>query len=163
MKKNDSSGQKKNEMDAREALKRAAALCGKQEQCTSHIRDKLKSWSVPEKEIENILNVLQKEKFIDDSRYARFFVKDKFKFNRWGKIKISYMLRQKGIPELDISEAIGQINEDDYFRTCADLIRNKSLSVKDKNQFTRKSKLYRFAAGRGFEPDLIHRILNNPG
>ena len=160
MKRKDTSGQKSEAPDSNEALKKAAALCGRQEQCTSHIREKLKEWNVPEAEGERILEKLQLEKFLDDKRYATYYVKDKFNFNRWGKIKISHMLRQKGIGENDIQDALDQLEEEVYFQTCKDLVRNKSVSLKEKNKFTRKGKLYRYAAGRGFEPDLIYRVLN---
>lgn len=159
MKRKDSSGQKSNTLNYKEALQRAAALCSRQEQCTSHIREKLKEWQMPEVETERVLQKLQQEKFLDDKRYATFYVKDKFRFNRWGRIKISHMLRQRGIGEHDIQDALDQIDEESYFQTCLDLIKNKSKNLKEKNPFTRKGKLYRFAAGRGYEPDLIHRAL----
>ena len=147
-------------MEYTEALQRAAALCSRQEQSGRHIRDKLSTWNVSEKDTDRIMKRLYEEKFLDDNRFAGFFAKDKFRFNGWGKIKISHMLRQKGIGDEIIQDALVQIDDEAYFQTCVKLMRNKSASVKDKNQFVRKGKLFRFAAGRGFEPDLIHRVLN---
>jgi len=163
MKRKDSSGPTNRALDSKEALQRAASLCSRQEQCTGHIREKLKEWKVPDPDADRILEKLQEEKFIDDSRYAVFFVKDKFRFNRWCKIKISHMLRRKGIGEGFIQDALDQIDMETYFQTCVELIQNKSASLTEKNLFSRKGKLYRFAAGRGFEPDLIHRALNKVG
>jgi regulatory protein len=160
MKKKDISKSPGRVMDYREALNRASALCSRQELSARHLRDKLNAWYVSEKDAERIIKKLYEEKFLDDHRYAAFFARDKFRFNGWGKIKISYMLRQKDIGEEIIKEALDMIDDDTYFQKCIELIKNKSTSLKDKNQFTRKGKLYRFAAGRGFEPDLIHRILN---
>ena len=160
MKRKDSSEPKSKELEYTDALQRAAALCSRQEQCTGQIREKLKEWNLSEEDTVLIIQKLQNENFLDDGRYAAFFVKDKFRFNRWGKIKISYMLRQKGISEDIIQNALDQIDVEAYFQTCVDLIQSKSASLKEKNQFRRKGKLYRFAAGRGFEPDLIHRVLN---
>ena len=163
MKRKDTSGRKNKELDYKEALQRAAALCSKQEQCSGHIREKLKAWNIAEDEAEKILKKLQQEKFLDDRRFAAFYVKDKFRFNRWGRIKINHMLRQKGIGENDIQEALDQIDNESYFKTCADLIKSKSAGLNEKNDFVRKGKLYRYAAGRGFEPDLIHRAMNSIG
>jgi len=146
--------------DYKATLHRAAALCSSQEQCTEHIRVKLRGWSVSDADADRIVEYLLKESFLDDQRYAIHFVKDKFRFNRWGKIKISHMLRQKRISSESIEKAMDQIDEEAYFQVCADLIRKKSNTLKDKNQFARKAKLFRFASGRGFESDLIHRILN---
>jgi regulatory protein len=142
------------------ALKRAAQLCSSQEQCTSHIRQKLSSWKVSEQDAEKILHVLIKEKFLDDQRYANFYVRDKFRFNGWGKIKLTMMLRQKEIPGTIIEEALNQIDPELYKQKCEHLISEKAASLKESNQFKRKGKLFRFAAQRGFESDLIHQILS---
>jgi len=147
-------------MEYKVALQRAAALCSRQEQCSSHIREKLKSWKVSEADAEQIIALLQKEKFLDDSRYATFYVRDKFRFNSWGKIKLTVMLRQKKIPKAIIEKALSQIEPESYYQTCKRLISVKSNTLKESNQFKRKGKLFRFAAQRGFESDLIHRILN---
>ena len=66
-----------------ELLERAARLCSKSEKCSSEIRDKLNQWGMPESEIDRAITSLEKEKFIDDRRYAGYFVRDKLKFNRW--------------------------------------------------------------------------------
>jgi regulatory protein len=160
MKKKDLSESKNKGKDYKEALHRAAALCSRQEQCSGHIREKLREWHVADADAEEIIEYLRKEKFLDDQRFAIHFVKDKFKLNHWGKIKISYTLRQKGISSDTIGKAIEQIDEEAYFQVCSDLILNKSASLIEKNSFTKKAKLFRFASGRGFESDLIHRILN---
>ncbi len=160
MKKRDSLKQGDNRISYDEALKRAAALCSRQEQCTRQILEKLRLWDMDDQEAQKIITNLQKEKFLDDGRYANFYVKDKFRFNTWGKIKILHMLRQKGIEEEVIIQALDQISDAEYFEACSDLIRKKSAAIKDTNQFTRKGKLFRYAAGRGFESDLIHQILN---
>jgi len=142
------------------ALKRAAALCSSQEQCSSHIREKLKSWGASSEDADKIIDILIKEKFLNDARYATFYVRDKFRFNGWGKIKLRMMLRQKGIPLAIIEEALNQIDPDLYKQTCTRLLSEKSASLKESNQFKRKGKLFRFAAQRGFETDLIHQILS---
>ena len=70
------------------------------------------------------------------------------------------MLRQKGIPEPVIKEALNKIEDEVYFSACAKLISEKSATLNEKNLFKRKGKLFRYAAQRGFESELIHRILN---
>lgn len=148
------------QMEYNSALKRAAALCSSQEQCSGHIREKLSCWNVSDEDAENIIDLLKKEKFLDDNRYATFYVRDKFRFNNWGKIKLTVMLRQKGIPQPIIEEALNQIDPEHYHQTCTRLVSEKSASLKEPNSFKRKGKLFRFALQRGFESDLIHRILN---
>ena len=160
MKKTDMSMPSGEQAEYSDALKRAAALCSKQEQCSSHIREKLKTWNVPDDAAEKIIELLKKEKFLDDRRYASSYVRDKFRLNGWGKIKLAVMLRQKGISQVTIDEALNQIDQERYFQLCHKLISEKSAALKEPNLFKRKGKLFRFAAQRGFETDLIHRVLN---
>lgn len=149
-----------NPIEYKEALRRAAALCSRQEQCSSHIVEKLMHWNISEEDIRRIVDLLQQEKYLDDQRYATFYTRDKFRLNGWGKVKISVMLRRKGIPESVIKEALDDIDDENYFNACAKLISEKSATLKEQNHFARKGKLFRHAAQRGFESELIHRILN---
>jgi regulatory protein len=159
MRKNDSSKSKADIGTYEKALQRAAGLCSRQEQCTSHIREKLRSWNVTEEDEGKIILKLTEEKFLDDARYAGFYVKDKFKLNRWGRIRITHMLRQKRIEEEFIGNALLQIDEEEWFQTCLELVQSKFSKLKEEDPFKRKGKLLRFAASRGFEPALIYRAL----
>ncbi|MDF1574552.1 MAG: regulatory protein RecX [Bacteroidales bacterium] len=147
-------------MEYKAALQRAAALCSRQEQCSSQIREKLKNWKVTREDADRILDLLKKENFLDDQRYATHYVSDKFRFNGWGKIKLSAMLSQKGISKDVIEEAMNQIDPELYKQACARLIREKSASLRESNPYKKKGKLFRYAAQRGFESDLIHQILS---
>lgn len=160
MKRNASSSPEYKSDNFEKMLQRAAGLCSRQEQCTSHIREKLKSWNVSEKDEDQIIQKLTVEKFLDDGRYAGFYARDKFKFNGWGRIRISHMLRQKNVDEEHIENALMQIDEEDWFNSCLDLVRNKHTKLVEEDAYKRKGKLLRFAAGRGFEPDLIYRALD---
>ncbi len=160
MKKSDSSKPGSEGSTYERALQRAAGLCSRQEQCTSNIREKLKNWNVSDADTEKIIGKLSAEKFLDDNRYAGFYAKDKFKFNNWGKIKITHMLRQKRIGEEEIENALSQIDKEAWFQSCLKVIRGKSASLREEDPFKRRGKLFKFAAGRGFEPDLIYRALN---
>ena len=159
MRKNDSSKSKTDIGTYQIALQRAAGLCSRQEQCTSHIREKLRLWNVDREDEEKIILKLTEEKFLDDERFAGFYVKDKFKFNGWGRIRISHMLRQKGVDGVFIENALLQIDEEEWFQTCLGLVQRKFSKLKEEDPFKRKGKLLRFAVGRGFEPALIYRAL----
>ena len=123
-----------------EALHRAAALCSSSEHCITDIREKLSRWGIGE-------------------RYAIAFAKDKFRFSGWGRIKIRYALQQKRIGNNDIVNALSLIDEEAYTTLLADLLEKKSRSINDEDVEVRRSKLLRFAASRGFETELVFRIL----
>ena len=142
-----------------QALHRAAALCTRSEKCESYIRSKLLAWEINESDTNKIINYLKEEKFLDDARYCSFFVKDKSRFNKWGKIKIGFALRAKKIDEELIVDSLLQIDEDEALLTLISILTTKSKNLKYKNEYDKKGKLIRFAMGRGFETPLITKAL----
>lgn len=148
------------ELTTKEALNKAAACCSGAEYCVSDIRKKLEKWGVGKEEQEEILARLQSERFIDESRFCRSFVRDKFRYNRWGRIRIMQALRLKGIPEELCREALGEIDEEEYARCLRALLQGKARGLKASSDYERNGKLIRFAMGRGFEMDAIKRCLH---
>ncbi|MCU0455733.1 MAG: RecX family transcriptional regulator [Bacteroidales bacterium] len=142
------------------ALARAMALCSGSEHCMEEIRSKLAAWKVGEADSERIINVLVRENFINEKRYAEAYVKDKFRHNKWGRIKIRAGLRLKKIPAELISTALGSIDNETYVNSLREMISAHRKSVRAKNQFDLKGKLYRFGLSRGFESDLLYSILS---
>lgn len=141
-------------MDTNKAKARLAKLCSTKEICRHDALEKLYKWEIFN-HAEEIIDWLEDEKFIDDNRYARFFVRDKYRFNKWGRIKIAYHLRHKKISEASISEAMEEIDEKEYIEILHSLISQKKSSLKNDDPIQIKSKLYRYGQGRGFESDLI--------
>lgn len=138
---------------------KATFLCSKSEYCSSDIQDKLKIWGLAPEDIDVVIEKLTEEKYIDDERFARAYVKDKSKFNGWGKQKIAFMLRNKKIASEIIRLAFEEIEDDGYLDQLRKLLTNKAKIIKSANKFDQRNKLMRFAMGRGFETDQINRVL----
>jgi len=147
-------------MNYKEALSYTMDLCSRQEKCSSEIREKLEKFKLPGAHIERVMQTLKKEGFIDESRYAGMFVRDKLRFNRWGKIKIRYMLSAKHIPEQIIRDAMDGIDESYYLEVLKEELLKKRRQIKDDNLFQVKNKLVRFGQQRGFESGLIFQVLD---
>lgn len=132
------------------------ALCSHQEYSASGIRSKLEFWETAPDDIEAILAQLFREKFIDDLRYTRAYVKDKVRLNHWGRIKIRYMLSMEKISHSIIDQALMDIDEELYADALQDLLKKKARNLnREANPFTKRQKLIKFAQGRGFEVELI--------
>lgn len=144
----------------REALEKLLKICSQQEKCTYDIRMKLKSWNVNPDDSEKILKILIKERYIDDSRYSKLFAKEKFRLNKWGKIKIAFALKQKKISSELIESALAEIDSGDYIEVLSSEISRKRKNIKAKNQYDLRGKLFRFARSKGFENELIYRIID---
>lgn len=144
-----------------EALHKAAAYCSSSEQCRHDISEKLQRWGIENGDAFKIIEYLSRQRFIDEARYSNGFVNDKFRFNKWGRIKICYALRQKKIPETLIDEAIGTIDDRQYEKTLRDILEAKRKGTKASDNYEMQAKLFRFAASRGFEPDIIQTVLRS--
>lgn len=138
-------------MTTDEILYKLAARCSTSEQCLSDVEAKLKRYDLSEEERTRILQHLVEEKYIDDKRYAEAFVRDKYRFNKWGRIKIAQGLRMKGIDNGTVNEAMEVIDEAEYLHILRELIKAKRKSIRGKSDYEVNGKLIRFAIGRGFE------------
>lgn len=143
-------------MKQKEALEKAAAICSGSEKCVFDINRKLKKWDVDEVTSHKILDQLIEDKFIDHHRYASFYARDKFRFNKWGKRKIEFELRQRGIETTIINEALEQISDDDYNMVLKEILEQKLKGIRNKDYYQTKAALLRFATSRGFENELVY-------
>lgn len=142
------------------ALKRAMSLCAGREICLSDVKQKLTAWGVEDQDKQKIINLLIEDKFINERRYAFAFVNDKFRYNRWGKIKLSSALRLKNIADETIREALDSIGDEVYLGALKSIIANHRKTLKPKNLYDLKGKLLRYGMSKGFESHLIYDLLN---
>lgn len=148
----------KKQADPEALLKRMAGLCAKSEQCTFDITTKLYKAGLPKEKREEIIEYLQANRYLDDSRFARAFANYKVRFAAWGKRKIRMALAAKRIESSTISDALDSIDEDDYDNALRRLIdsKKKDVDISDREQ---RAKLYRQLLARGFESAMIGRML----
>ena len=142
------------------ALHKSMAQCSRRELCISDVRTKLESWSVSLTDSEKIISLLIKENFINEERFVLAFVKDKFNYNKWGKVKIAAHLRVKNIPGNIIKKALDVLDSDLYVKTLRELISGHRRFVKAKNQYDLKAKLLKYGLSKGFESSLLYDLLN---
>jgi len=151
----------KKEYSLDELLHKAASYCSISEHCVSEVEEKLNAWCIECDDKAKIIDRLIAEDFINEKRFCIFFVKDKFRFNKWGKIKISYALKQKGLSNDLISMALGTIDEGEYEEMLAAILKTKLFGLKYEYEYEKQGKLFRFAQSRGFESNVIEKVLRN--
>ncbi len=142
-----------------EALHKAAAYCSQAEHCRMEVQEKLKKWDVSSSDQESIITYLEKENYLNQQRYATAFARDKFRYNKWGRVKIGMALQQKGIPADELQEALNQLEATDYLGQAIDLAKAKLRTLKYSDSYERDGKLFRFLAGRGFESTIIKKAI----
>lgn len=144
-----------------QALIKLTALCSASEYCSQEMIDKMKRWELSDEAIARNMEYLTKNKYIDDARFARFFINDKIKYNKWGRKKVEQALWMKHIPKELSDPVFDEIEDDLYLETLRPMLQNKYKSIKAKNDYERSMKLIRFALGRGYSMDIIHKCIDN--
>jgi len=133
--------------------------CSRREYCCKDISDKLVSWGCTPAEACEMVGFLIEQKFVDDRRYTEAFVKDKLRFNKWGRMKIAYMLRAQNIDRNIVMDVLSDIDEAEYTQVLTDELQKKYRAIQG-NVFEIKGKLFRFATGRGFESEIVNEVIS---
>lgn len=149
-------------MTEAEALKKVAAYCSAAEHCRAEVIEKMQRWGLPYDAIDRIADRMVTEKFIDEERYCRAFINDKYRFEKWGKVKIAQALQLKKISSSSYWMYLNEIDKDEYLGVLNKLLASKRKSVHATSDYELNGKLVRFALSRGFEMDDIRRCINVP-
>ena len=142
-----------------QVLDKMAKYCAYQERCVKDVKDKLKTYDIPQESKDEILDYLLDNRFVNDERFARSFVRGKLNQSGWGMNKIRFHLLQKGIDKDMIDEALGQTDEEVYKQKLIDILKAKAKTVKAETDFERKRKLAAYAMQKGFEGALVWEVL----
>ena len=136
-----------------------AALCAQAEHCQWEMLEKMRRWELPEEEQARVMQRLVSERYVDDERYARAFVKDKVRYNKWGRRKVEQALWQKHIDEDIRQRVLDEVDDSEYLAVLKPLLQQKRRSTKAANDYELNQKLVRFAVSRGFTFDIIRQCL----
>ena len=144
----------------KEALLRLSALCAQGEHCQWEMQEKLRRWEVDDEAQARIMQRLVRDRYVDDERYARAFVMDKIRYNKWGRRKVEQALWQKHIDEDIRQQVLDEVDDDEYLSVLKPLLQQKRRSTKAANDYELNQKLVRFALSRGFTFDIIRQCLH---
>lgn len=139
---------------------KAESYCAYQERSQHEVRNKLYDWGLHERDVEEIISELIQSNFLNEGRFALAYTLGKFRIKGWGKIKIKQGLKLKRVPDKMIINALNAIDPADYINRLKTLIEKKKDTVHERDSYKRKVLLSRYAAGKGFEQDLIEDVLN---
>ena len=137
------------------AIERLKNYCALQDRCQWDVTQKMKEWGLLEMTQKHILEILIQEKYVDEERFTQSFCRGKFLIKKWGKVKITNELKKKKISDICIKKGLEEIDLTEYDLLLENLLTKKNDTLRDKNHFTRKSKLARFLIQRGFEGNLV--------
>ena len=137
-----------------------AQLCARAEHCQHEMLEKMRRWEMSDEAQARVMARLIQERYVDDERYARAFVRDKIRYNKWGRRKVEQALWQKGIDEDIRQRMLGEVDDEEYLDVLRPLLKQKRRSTKAASDYELNQKLVRFALGRGFTYDIIRQCLD---
>ena len=152
----------KQQLTKEQALPKVRQYCAYQERCHSEVKEKLYSFGLYKKDVEQLISNLIEENYLNEERFAIVFAGGRFRIKHWGKVKIKYELKQKQVSEYCIKKALQEINSADYLKTLYKLAEGKlKLLEVEKNIFTKKKKLQDYLLQKGFEGQLIQTVIKD--
>jgi regulatory protein len=148
------------EKTEQEAYLQLAAKCAQAEHCEQEMRDKMKRWGIEPDAQDSVVARLVKERYVDNERYARAFVKDKIRYNKWGRRKVMQALWMKRIDDDIQRSVLDEIDDKEYIDVLVPLLKQKRKTIKAKSDYELNQKLVRFALSRGFDFSIIRQCMD---
>ena len=146
--------------DRKIALNKMAAICSRREYCESDIREKLARYHLDSEDEESVLTELKIEKYLDNRRYSIAYVRDKSVIAGWGRKKIEFALRRKGISSEDIEAACMELDDDNAYARMEEIISRKWRQLEgEEDMHVRRIKTLRYALGRGYSYDQVDGVI----
>ncbi|MBG65301.1 MAG: recombinase RecX [Flavobacteriales bacterium] len=142
-------------------IKKLKKNCAESDKCQFDIIKKMSSLRIQKPVQKKILNILVKENFINEARYAKTYCRGKFRINKWGKQKIINSLKIKNISSKNINNGLKEIHEESYISLINDLICRKNEKLNKLDMKLKKEKIAKFLLQKGFESPLIWKSINN--
>ncbi len=142
-----------------EAYLTLAALCAQAEHCQYEMVEKMRRWELSEEAQARVMQRLVAERYVDNERFARAFVKDKIRYNKWGRRKVEQALWAKHIDEDIRQRVLDEVDDEEYISVLRPLLKQKRKTTKANSDYELNGKLIRFAMGRGFTMDIIKQCI----
>ena len=147
-------------LTAEQALQRAKLYCAYQERCHAEIKQKLYSFGILKSDVDRIMSNLVEEDYLNEERFATAYARGKFRMKHWGRVKITYELKQKNVSGYCIKKAVNQIEEDEYLEMLSKLAEEKLKELSsEKNDLVRRKKVHDYLLQKGYERDIILSII----
>ena len=145
--------------DEKYILEKIQSYCHYQERCIKEVRNKLFSLKATNKTVDKILQSLIDNDYLNEDRYARMFIQGKLRIKKWGRIKLKYELRLKGLDINIIDDNINKIKDEEYIRYFNEFSTNTIKFLKGTKDQKKRSFINYFTY-RGWENSLIYQKLN---
>lgn len=143
-----------------EAKRKLEVFCAYQERYHKEVIDKLQKMRMIPIAIDEIVVHLIQNNFLNEERFAKSFARGKFRYKKWGRIRIQRELKHRGLSAYIIQSALKEIDDEEYISVFDALAEKKQTEIKEKNTYKAKRKLADYLLYRGWESDLVYDKIN---
>jgi regulatory protein len=148
----------KRSLTKEQAIQKLRQYCGYQERCHSEVKSKLYDLGVRVADHDEIASKLIEENYLNEERFAIQYAGGKFRMKQWGRQKIKYALKEKGVSEYCIKVALKQVDEE-YDQVLSSLANKKYQSLKSEQYLVRKKKTIDYLLRKGYEANVVYKIV----
>lgn len=138
-----------------EALRKLQKYCAYQDRCHREVRTKLIDLGCYGDDLEEVMAELISDNFLNEERFARSYARGKFRFKKWGRIRIKRELKMRNISAYCMKKAMEEIDETEYSETIEALLLKKNKTLRENDLFKKKKKLADYVIQKGFESFLV--------
>lgn len=142
-----------------QALASLMRLCARAEKSEGDARRLMRGWGLNDGDAERVLARLVNDRFIDDSRYAGAFVREKMRLSGWGEYKIRAALQRKGVARETIEEALGAADRTGMAERLRTQLERKLRLLHCETRYELKNKLMRYGLGLGYDYETVHETV----
>jgi regulatory protein len=143
-----------------EAQKKLEHYCAYQERCHKEVRQKLRDLRMIPEAIDVIMVHLIAHNYLNEERFAKAYVRGKFRIKKWGKIRLVRELKFREISKYSIDAALKDIDPNEYQSTLEELAQKRIAAVKERNPYKKKRKVADYLLYRGWESHLVYDLLS---
>ena len=143
-----------------EALLKLQRYCAYQDRCHKEVEQKLKNMRMIPEAIDHIIVALISDNYLNEERFAKAFVRGKFRIKKWGKVRLTLELKQRQLSKHIIKIALQEIDSNDYLQTFHTLAEKKAATLTETDPWKKKKKLADYLLRRGWESHLVYDKVN---
>lgn len=136
-----------------------AQLCARSEHCQYELTEKMRRWGMAPEAQARVMARLVGERYVDDERYCRAFVRDKIRYNKWGRRKVEQALWMKRIDDSISKPLLDEVDDEEYLKILRPMLKQKRKSTKADSEYELTMKLIKYAMSRGFTMDIIKQCI----
>lgn len=112
------------------------------------------------KVIDLVLEKLEKENYLNDFEFTKWWVANRLRFRPKGKNLLKTELAQKGIEKLIIAQVLGQLNSQHEEKMALSLAQKQLAKYKNQKNPEIHQKIISFLARRGFSWETIRSVVD---